>query len=181
MLTQMDGAEGLEGVYVLAATSRPDLIDPALLRPGRLDKSLLCDMPDHRDRREVCAAAPVMLSSLITLAFQILIAASRKIALAEDIDFDHYASVTEGYSGADLQAVMYNAHLDCIQASIVSPDEPTHSEGTSGKASLAPTWTRFGGFGNGKGKNGTALLSRAEEAVFERTVSALPCLGLDHR
>ena len=53
MLTQMDGAEGLDGVYVLAATSRPDLIDPALLRPGRLDKSLLCDMPDLEGRKEV--------------------------------------------------------------------------------------------------------------------------------
>lgn len=75
MLTQMDGAEGLDGVYVLAATrckmvfyihffpsihyfapvavSRPDLIDSALLRPGRLDKSLLCDMPNVTERKEV--------------------------------------------------------------------------------------------------------------------------------
>src|ERR1700732_5498386 len=53
MLTQLDGAEGLEGVYVLAATSRPDLADPALLRPGRLDKSLLCDMPNRGDREGV--------------------------------------------------------------------------------------------------------------------------------
>lgn len=53
LLTQMDGAEGLDGVYVLAATSRPDLIDAALLRPGRLDKSLLCGMPDGRERLEV--------------------------------------------------------------------------------------------------------------------------------
>lgn len=55
MLTQMDGAEGLEGVYVLAATSRPDLIDPALLRPGRLDKALFCGMPTFEERLEVCA------------------------------------------------------------------------------------------------------------------------------
>lgn len=53
MLTEMDGAQGLEGVYVLAATSRPDLIDPALLRPGRLDKSLLCGMPDQAERLDV--------------------------------------------------------------------------------------------------------------------------------
>jgi len=53
LLTQMDGAEGLDGVYVLAATSRPDLIDSALLRPGRLDKALLCDMPNVNDRKEV--------------------------------------------------------------------------------------------------------------------------------
>lgn len=50
----MDGAEGLDsGVFVLAATSRPDLVDPALLRPGRLDKSLLCDMPDEQERFSV--------------------------------------------------------------------------------------------------------------------------------
>lgn len=70
LLTEMDGAEGLSGVYVLAATrlvfcsyqprpyltsqtSRPDLIDAALLRPGRLDKSVLCDMPNQEDRKDV--------------------------------------------------------------------------------------------------------------------------------
>ena len=47
LLTQIDGVEGLQGVYILAATSRPDLIDPALLRPGRVDKSLYCGMPDQ--------------------------------------------------------------------------------------------------------------------------------------
>jgi peroxin-1 len=82
MLTQMDGAEGLEGVYVLAATrsvfvclllvflscqvslpnfnacsSRPDLIDSALLRPGRLDKSVFCNMPDFADRKDVSPRA----------------------------------------------------------------------------------------------------------------------------
>jgi len=56
MLTEMDGAQGLDGVYVLAATSRPDLIDSALLRPGRLDKSILCDMPNEQERLEVSPA-----------------------------------------------------------------------------------------------------------------------------
>lgn len=53
LLTLMDGAEGLDGVYVLAATSRPDLIDGALLRPGRLDKSILCGLPSKEERRKV--------------------------------------------------------------------------------------------------------------------------------
>ena len=54
LLTQVDGVEGLaEGVWVLAATSRPDLVDPALLRPGRLDKSILCPMPGEQDRLDI--------------------------------------------------------------------------------------------------------------------------------
>ncbi|KAK5100761.1 Peroxisome biosynthesis protein pex1 [Exophiala xenobiotica] len=98
MLTQMDGAEGLEGVYVLAATSRPDLIDPALLRPGRLDKSLLCDMPGLQDREDILRAV------------------SAKLELGPGVEerIDEVAARTEGMSGADLQALMYNAHLEAI-------------------------------------------------------------------
>ncbi|RDB24902.1 Peroxisome biosynthesis protein PAS1 [Hypsizygus marmoreus] len=100
MLTQMDGAEGLEGVYVLAATSRPDLIDSALLRPGRLDKSLLCGMPDLEERKDILKAV------------------ARKVSVAPSVDFDEFAAGTEGYSGADLQALVYNAHLEVVHASI---------------------------------------------------------------
>jgi peroxin-1 len=98
MLTQMDGAEGLDGVYVLAATSRPDLIDPALLRPGRLDKSLLCDMPDMNDRLDILKAVTTKLHLTPEVENRLLSVAQR----------------TEGFSGADLQALMYNAHLEAI-------------------------------------------------------------------
>ncbi|KAI9481479.1 MAG: P-loop containing nucleoside triphosphate hydrolase protein [Benjaminiella poitrasii] len=100
MLTQMDGAEGLDGVYVLAATSRPDLIDPALLRPGRLDKALLCGMPNYKERLEILQAL------------------SAKMTLAADIDLKEYANKTEGFSGADLQGFLYNAHLEAIHGAI---------------------------------------------------------------
>lgn len=53
LLTELDGVEGLKGVFVLAATSRPDMIDAALLRPGRLDKLLLCDFPNEYERRDI--------------------------------------------------------------------------------------------------------------------------------
>ena len=53
LLTQMDGVEGLEGVYIIAASSRPDLIDPAMLRPGRIDKSILCPVPTEDDRVDI--------------------------------------------------------------------------------------------------------------------------------
>ena len=104
LLTQMDGAEGLSGVYVLAATSRPDLIDPALLRPGRLDKSLLCDMPRSDDRIDILQA----LAKKLTIAPEVMSEKSSSRNLAE------VARRTEGYSGADLQAVIYNAHLEAI-------------------------------------------------------------------
>lgn len=101
LLTQMDGAEGLSGVYVLAATSRPDLIDPALLRPGRLDKSLLCDLPAPEDRLDILKA----LLQKVRLADE----------LNESDDFlFEVASQTEGYSGADLQALVSNSQLEAI-------------------------------------------------------------------
>lgn len=104
LLTQMDGAEGLSGVYVLAATSRPDLIDPALLRPGRLDKSLLCDLPDLNDRWDILQA----LSKKLHINPDILESRDPHQNLLE------IALQTDGYSGADLQAVIYNAHLEAI-------------------------------------------------------------------
>lgn len=104
LLTQMDGAEGLSGVYVLAATSRPDLIDPALLRPGRLDKSLLCDMPSIDDRRDILEA----LSKKLSIVPAVINGSDHRRSLSE------VAARTAGYSGADLQAVIYNAHLEAI-------------------------------------------------------------------
>ena len=104
LLTQMDGAEGLSGVYVLAATSRPDLIDPALLRPGRLDKCLMCDLPNLTDRTDILQA----LSKKLHISRSVLDGSDVHESLVE------VARRTEGYSGADLQAVIYNAHLEAI-------------------------------------------------------------------
>ena len=122
LLTQMDGAEGLSGVYVLAATSRPDLIDPALLRPGRLDKSLLCDMPDVDER------------------IDILKAVTRKLHLAPSVlstdpsgqNLREIAWRTEGYSGADLQAVVYNAQLEAIHDVLGAADLTAPPQGKKG-------------------------------------------------
>ncbi|KAK2750185.1 Peroxisome biosynthesis protein pex1 [Myotisia sp. PD_48] len=129
LLTQMDGAEGLSGVYVLAATSRPDLIDPALLRPGRLDKSLLCDLPNHADRIDIIQAL------------------SGKLNLSDGVisQLGEIASRTEGYSGADLQAVVYNAHLEAIHDALgdrtpTAPKGPTNQSAalTNGTKSESP-------------------------------------------
>ncbi|XP_077405262.1 peroxisomal ATPase PEX1 isoform X2 [Vanacampus margaritifer] len=99
LLTQLDGAEGLQGVYVLAATSRPDLIDRALLRPGRLDKSLYCPPPDKEDR------------------LSILKVLSAGVPLAPDVDLEELATRTDGFTGADLKALLYNAQLEALNDS----------------------------------------------------------------
>jgi len=119
LLTQMDGAEGLSGVYVLAATSRPDLIDPALLRPGRLDKSLLCDMPSRADRIDIIRAV------------------SEKLKMTDEVGsrLSEIADRTEGFSGADLQAVVYNAHLEAVHDAL--GDRTTGNEKPGAKSSAA--------------------------------------------
>ncbi|PIA15716.1 AAA-domain-containing protein [Coemansia reversa NRRL 1564] len=121
LLTEMDGAEGLKGVYVLAATSRPDLIDPALLRPGRLDKAFLCDMPGHQDR------------------IDILVKQASKVKVDAGVDWDWLAQQTAEYTGADIQALVYNAFLESVhevsasnnfENKTVADADPKHAEFT---------------------------------------------------
>ncbi|XP_068603433.1 peroxisomal ATPase PEX1 [Brachionichthys hirsutus] len=106
LLTQMDGVEGLQGVYVLAATSRPDLIDPALLRPGRLDKSLYCPPPDLEARVEILRAL------------------SAGVVLDADVDLEEVAAATTQFTGADLKALLYNAQLEAVHTGAGVPHEP---------------------------------------------------------
>lgn len=118
-LTQLDGVESYASVYVLAATSRPDLIDPALLRPGRLDKCVFCGMPDELERE------------------RILRAVSRKLEL-ENVSLRHVSEVTDGLTGADLQALLYNAQLEVIHDVIdaISHDATEESDIGAGQAHI---------------------------------------------
>ncbi|GAA5844698.1 hypothetical protein JCM11251_007352 [Rhodosporidiobolus azoricus] len=153
MLTQMDGAEGLDGVYVLAATSRPDLIDPALLRPGRLDKSILCDMPSESDRLEIMQSS------------------ARKIHLSPSVSLNDLASKTAGYSGADLQALIYNAHLDAIHANLpsaVGADGIVGGAGGAGKEN--EEMIKYVAIG---GKEDEKVLSRAEQASVNKRLELI--------
>ncbi|GAV58235.1 AAA domain-containing protein/PEX-1N domain-containing protein [Cephalotus follicularis] len=95
-LTELDGVEVLTGVFVFAATSRPDLLDAALLRPGRLDRLLFCDFPSQHERLDI------------------LTVLSRKLPFASDVDLDVISYMTEGFSGADLQALLSDAQLAAV-------------------------------------------------------------------
>ncbi|WP_312262128.1 ATP-dependent zinc metalloprotease FtsH [Candidatus Igneacidithiobacillus taiwanensis] len=93
MLVEMDGFEGTEGIIVIAATNRPDVLDPALLRPGRFDRQVTVPLPDVRGRE------------------QILQVHMRKVPLAPDVDPKIIARGTPGFSGADLANLVNEAAL----------------------------------------------------------------------
>jgi cell division protease FtsH len=93
ILTEMDGFSGHEGVVVLAATNRPDVLDPALLRPGRFDRQIIIHPPDHKGR------------------VAILEVHTRKVPLAPDVDLARLASATPGMTGADLANLVNEAAL----------------------------------------------------------------------
>ena len=93
LLVEMDGMETQEGIIILAATNRPDVLDPALTRPGRLDRQIVLDLPDIKGRR------------------QILDVHSKNIKLADAIDLDVIAKGTPGFSGADLANLVNESAL----------------------------------------------------------------------
>ncbi|KAG8525322.1 uncharacterized protein KY384_008966 [Bacidia gigantensis] len=175
LLTQMDGAEGLTGVYVLAATSRPDLIDPALLRPGRLDKSLLCDMPKYVERLDI----------IRTLAKKLDFSPRVQTEKSSSRNLAEIARRTEGYSGADLQAVVYNAHLEAIHDVLGDQSSKQEVNGKKGKdlkrreQAIKPDILQFR-FGQSEGpNNGTKALSQAQEAAeYAAIVAKLDALKL---
>jgi transitional endoplasmic reticulum ATPase len=103
LLTELDGIEELAGVFVIGATNRPDLIDPALLRPGRFDRVVYVPPPD-------AAARGAMLSTL-----------ARRMPLEEGLDLAAIASNCVGYSAADLESLARAAAMNAFRE---SPDAP---------------------------------------------------------
>ena len=98
LLVEMDGVEGNEGVIILAATNRADVLDPALLRPGRFDRQIRVSNPDKRARS------------------QILKVHARNKHFAPDVDFDNIAQRTPGFSGAELANVLNEAALLAVRS-----------------------------------------------------------------
>ena len=109
-LTELDGVSGLNGVVVLAATSRPDLIDPALLRPGRLDRLLLCDFPGRDARLEILER-----SVRDCAGFE-----DQRAFNEDQLGLHAVAKATEGFSGADLRALATDAHMHAVHRAMES-------------------------------------------------------------
>jgi cell division protease FtsH len=107
LLVEMDGFESNEGVILIAATNRPDVLDPALLRPGRFDRRVVVPLPDVRGREEILRVH------------------TRKIPLADDVDLSILARGTPGFSGAELSNMVNEAALNaarCNRKSVLMYD-----------------------------------------------------------
>ena len=97
LLTEMDGFDGSKGVVILAATNRPDSLDPALLRPGRFDRRIPVELPDLQGREEILKVH------------------AKKIRIADDVDFHEIAKAAVGASGAELANVVNEAALRAVR------------------------------------------------------------------
>ena len=107
LLTEMDGFEGNTGIIIIAATNRPDVLDAALLRPGRFDRQVVVDRPDYAGRREILQVH------------------SRGKTLSKDVDLDKIARRTPGFTGADLSNLLNEAAILAARRSLteISADE----------------------------------------------------------
>ncbi|MCK4555412.1 MAG: AAA family ATPase, partial [Candidatus Aenigmarchaeota archaeon] len=106
LLSEMDGLEGLEGVVVIGATNRPDMIDYALLRPGRFDRHVHIPVPDANTRKKI---------------FEIH---TKKMPVSKDVDFDALVADTKGFVGADIEAVTREAALLALRHNMDAKEVP---------------------------------------------------------
>lgn len=106
ILTELDGLEELRNVVVIAATNRPDILDPGLLRPGRIDRLIYVPPPDLEARKEILQIH------------------TKGKPLAEDVDLDEIAEKTEGYTGADLAAICQTAAMLAIRDYVSKYGDP---------------------------------------------------------
>lgn len=125
LLTELDGLDARKSVYVVAATNRPDMIDPAMVRPGRLDKLLYVDLPAARERGEIVR----------TLLRGVPLGGGE--AAVEQLVQER----CEGYSGADLAALVREAGVSALRRSVGRPDDMDVSAGADAAAQETLTVT----------------------------------------
>ncbi|MDF2957922.1 MAG: AAA+-type ATPase [Candidatus Alkanophagales archaeon MCA70_species_1] len=115
LLTEMDGLEELRDVIIIAATNRPDLVDPALLRPGRFDRLIYIPAPNREERKKI---------------FEVHL---RGKPLADDVNLDELARRTEGYVGADIEAICREAAMMALRELLASAADDEEAKGSAKK------------------------------------------------
>jgi transitional endoplasmic reticulum ATPase len=113
ILTELDGMEELKNVTILAATNRPDMLDDALLRPGRLERHIYVPAPDEESRKKI---------------FEVYLGGETGNILAEDVDVDVLVKQTDGYVGADIEALVREAKMEAMRNFIIQMDGRNEQE-----------------------------------------------------
>jgi transitional endoplasmic reticulum ATPase len=122
LLTEMDGILSLENIVIIAATNRPDILDPAVLRPGRFDRLIYVPPLDEKSRH------------------QVLKIYTRNMPLAKDVDLAHLAATTKGYSGADIEALCREAGMIAMRKNIAAK-EVTREDFMEALSKVGPSLT----------------------------------------
>ena len=157
ILTELDGLEELKNVVVLGATNRPDMIDPALLRPGRLDRVVYVPPPDAEGRRKI---------------FEVYLGSAKAI-LSPEVNVEDLVNRTEGYVGADIEALVREAKLAAMREIIAGFAGKNDAERREAVAQVQITKEHFdAAFGRVKGSLDTDALEENERRSWEMIFNA---------
>jgi transitional endoplasmic reticulum ATPase len=128
ILTELDGMEELKNVTILAATNRPDMLDEALLRPGRLERHIYVPAPDEESRRKI---------------FEVFLGGDTGNILSKDIDIEALVKKTQGYVGADIEALVREAKMAAMRDFIVLMGTSNEQERTDAVKDVMLTTAHF--------------------------------------
>ena len=128
ILTELDGMEELKNVTILAATNRPDMLDDALLRPGRLERHIYVPVPDEESRKKI---------------FDVYLGGGTENILAKDLDVDMLVKKTEGYVGADIEALVREAKMAAMRDFIIQMGDRPEQERTDAIKNVMLTQAHF--------------------------------------
>jgi transitional endoplasmic reticulum ATPase len=157
LLTEMDGMNSKKTVFIIGATNRPDIIDPALLRPGRLDQLIYIPLPDDGSRRQIFRAV------------------LRKSPIAPDVDFDLLVRFTHGFSGADITEICQRACKSAIRESIERDIARERRRAEAAAAAGGDAMDADGAAAGGATANGNGAPVAEEDEVDE-----VPCITKAH-
>ena len=157
ILTELDGLEELKNVVVLGATNRPDMIDPALLRPGRLDRVIYVPPPDVGSRRKI---------------FEVYLGSAKAI-LSPEVSTEDLVSRTEGFVGADIEALVREAKLAAMREIVAGYAGKTDAERREALSQVKITKEHFDqAFGRVKGSLDADTLEENERRSWEMIFNA---------
>ncbi len=179
ILTELDGMEELKNVTILAATNRPDMLDEALLRPGRLERHIYVPAPDEESRRKI---------------FEVYLGGNTGNILAKDIETDRLVRQTEGYVGADIEALVREAKMAAMRDFIIQMGSANEEERRDAIKNVMLTRAHFdAAVLNVKGSLDRDALERSERqswemlynqdqrSILERAMSAISRAGMTQK